>query len=56
MAKVALGMEPLTVEGGNTASLLAAMLQGMKTQSHDRRRVGGLEYAKNATLEPERVV
>jgi hypothetical protein len=52
VAQVALGVKALTVEGGDAAGLLPAMLQGVQAQRHDGRGVRNAEDAEDAALEP----
>ena len=46
----ALRVEPGAVESDDAGGLLAAMLQRMQPKRNDRRRVGVIEYAKDAAL------
>ena len=44
------GVEPCAVEGDDAGRLLPAMLQGVQTEGHDRRRVGMAENAEDAAF------
>ena len=46
----ALGVKTQTVEGDDPGRLLAAMLQGVQPQRHDRRRVRMAEDAEDAAF------
>ena len=56
VAHVALGVEALAVERGHAAGFLAAVLQRVQAQRHDLGRVGGVEHAEHAALQPQPIV
>ena len=55
-AHVALGVEALPVEGGDAASLLSAMLQGVQSERGQARGLVDAIDPEHATFESERVV
>ena len=53
---MAFGVEPLAVEGGDAAGLLAAMLQRVQPQRHQARGLGNVEHPEHPALEAGTVI
>ena len=49
-ALATLGMEPRSIECDDAGRLLSAMLKGVQTERHDRRRIGMVEDAKDTAF------
>jgi hypothetical protein len=56
VTQVTLGVKALTIEGGDAAGLLPAVLQGVQAQRDDGRGVWNAEDPEDTALEPQRVV
>jgi hypothetical protein len=56
VAHMPFGMEPLAVEGGDAAGLLASVLQGMQAQGADGAGLGRIEYPEHAAFQARPIV
>jgi hypothetical protein len=53
---VALGVEPLAVEGGDAAGFLPTVLQGVQAEGGDGGGVIDVEHPEHAAFQPGRIV
>ena len=56
MAQVPLGVKTMSIECGDAAGFLPAMLQGVQAEGDRACRIGCSEYAEHAALESQLVI